>query len=131
MRRAAHLQVYPVDGSGAVVATGLDATISLQLPETSGTAERRPRTSTLSLNLNANVGGRRRPRRSTASIPTSYNQSTATTVYDASGNALTMTNYFKRATTADRHARPTSTWNVYSFVGDQQLTDRRRDRARR
>lgn len=37
--QGAHLQVYPVDGSGAVVATGIDAATSLRLPSTSGTAK--------------------------------------------------------------------------------------------
>jgi flagellar hook protein FlgE len=47
-----HLQVYPVDGSGSVVATGLQSAISLQLPETSGTAAP-TKTVTLGVNLNA------------------------------------------------------------------------------
>src|SRR3569623_412787 len=34
-----YLQVYPVDGSGAVVATGIDQTKALQLPQTSGIAK--------------------------------------------------------------------------------------------
>ena len=114
-----HLQVYPVDGSGTVVATGLDSATSLRLPATSGTAKPTSNVD-LSLNLNANAAVP-----STATFdrfdPTSYNQSTQTTVYDAGGNALTMTSYFKRdaAATADS---PTSTWSVYNYIGDQQLT---------
>ena len=114
-----HLQVYPVDGSGAVVATGLDAAISLQLPATSGTAVPTKNVA-MSLNLNANAAVP-----STATFdrfdPTSYNQSAQTTVYDTNGNALTLTNYFKRATTPTG-TDPNSTWQVYSFVGDKQLT---------
>ena len=49
--------------------------------------------------------------------PSSYNQSTQTTVYDASGNAQTITNYFKRETTTTP-----STWSAYSFIGDKPLT---------
>ena len=114
-----HLQVYPVDGSGTVVATGLDAAISLQLPATSGTAVPTKNVA-MSLNLNANSAVP-----STAAFdrfdPTSYNQSAQTTIYDSNGNALTLTNYFKRATTPSG-TDPNSTWDVYSFVGDQQLT---------
>jgi flagellar hook protein FlgE len=114
------LQVYPVDGSGAVVATGLDAAISLQLPATSGTAVPTKNVA-MSLNLNANSAVP-----STAAFdrfdPTSYNQSAQTIVYDTNGNALTLTNYFKRATTPTA-GDPNSTWDVYSFVGDRQLTE--------
>ncbi|MEG3160606.1 flagellar hook protein FlgE [Sphingomonas sp. LB2R24] len=114
-----HLQVYPVDGSGSVVATGLNSAVSLQLPETSGTAAP---TKAVALSVNLN---------SSATVPTtatfdrfdpsSYNQSAQTTVYDASGNAMTLTNYFKRTSspTADN---PNSSWEVHSFVGDKELT---------
>lgn len=110
-----HLQVYPVDGSGAVVASGLDNAVSLKLPETSGIAK-----ATAKVDYTVNLA-------STAAIPendtfdrfdpTSYNQSTSSTIYDANGNALTMTTYFKRTSAADP-----STWDAYSFVGDKQLT---------
>ncbi|WP_213982612.1 flagellar hook protein FlgE [Sphingomonas sp. dw_22] len=120
------LLVYPVDGSGAVVATGLDSAVPLRLPQTSGTPEATQNVG-LSLNLSAN-----------ASIPAdaarfddtpyafdrfdpgTYNQSTQTTIYDSGGNALTMTNYFVRDS-APGAGEPTSSWKVYSFVGDQQL----------
>ena len=106
-----HLQVYPVDGSGAVIATGLDATKSLRLPETSGTVKATGKVA-MTLNLSANAG-----------IPTTdfdrfdpstYNQSTATTIYDANGNAQSMTTYFRRETA--------TTWSTRSVVGDVALT---------
>ena len=56
---------------------------------------------------------------STASTRPRYNQSTQTTIYDANGNALTMTTYFVRETTPTSGNGTTSTWTVYSFVGDQ------------
>ncbi|PCD02487.1 flagellar hook-basal body protein [Sphingomonas spermidinifaciens] len=111
------LQVYPVDGSGAVIASGIDGLASLRLPETSGTPKA---TGAVALNLNINAG---------SSIPsaafdrldaTTYNQSTQTTIYDGNGNPVTMTNYFVR-TKAPTVADPTSQWQVYSFVGDTQL----------
>lgn len=121
-----HLQVYPVDGSGAVVATGLDATQSLRLPLVSGVPE-----ATQNVRLGLNLSGSSPIPSDAARFddtpyafdrfdPGTYNQSTQTTIYDAAGNASTMTNYFVRETVATSGS-PTSTWSVYSFVGDQQL----------
>jgi flagellar hook protein FlgE len=110
-----YLQVYPVDGSGAVVASGLDQTTNLKLPETSGTP-----TPTSTVGMTATLPA-------SATIPTkatfdrfdpdSYNFSTNTTVYDAGGNPQTMTTYFKRDTTGTP-----SDWSAYSFLGDKALT---------
>ncbi|MBO9622012.1 MAG: flagellar hook protein FlgE [Sphingomonas sp.] len=120
------LQVYPVDGSGAVVATGLSSTVSLRLPQTSGTPEE---TENVKLGLNLNAGS---PIPADAARfddeeyqfdrfdPGTYNQSVQTTIYDANGNALTLTNYFVRET-KPTNDDASSTWRVYSFVGDQQL----------
>ena len=113
--QGAHLQVYPVDGSGAVIATGIDSATSLRLPATSGAAHATS-TVTMSANLNANSAV---PATATFDRfdPTSYNQSTQTTVYDSVGNPQTLTNYFRRDTATSTG----SSWSVYSFVGDQQL----------
>lgn len=114
--QGAHLQVYPVDGSGAVVASGMDAATSLRLPATSGAAQA-TKAVTMSVNLN---GSSAVPKTATFDRfdPTSYNQSTQTTVFDAEGNPQTLTNYFRRDT-----ATPDgSSWSVFSFVGDKQLT---------
>jgi flagellar hook protein FlgE len=114
-----HLQVYPVDGSGSVVATGLDSAISLRLPQTSGTAV--PTTATgLTLQLNANTA---LPETTTFDRfdPTSYNQSVQSTVYDSNGNALTMVTYLARETAPTSANGNTSTWAAYSYVGDQAL----------
>jgi flagellar hook protein FlgE len=124
-----HLQVYPVDGSGTVVATGLDSTISLRLPQTSGTPQRTENIGlTLNLSANASIPKDNAIFNSTTNPygfdrfnPATYNNSTQTTVFDDNGNALTMTNYYVRDTAA-QGTPPTSTWQVYSFVGDQQLT---------
>ena len=121
------LLVYPVDGSGSVVATGLDQTVSLRLPQTSGTPQATGNVS-LSLNLSANSSIPANAARFDASHPYAfdrfdpgtYNQSSQTTIYDANGNALTMTNYYVRDT-SPTPTDQTSSWTVYSFVGDQQL----------
>ncbi|WP_425229197.1 flagellar hook protein FlgE [Sphingomonas sp.] len=114
--QGAHLQVYPVDGSGSVVATGIDSATSLRLPATSGAAKATTAV-TMSANLNANSAV---PATATFDRfdPTSYNQSTQTTIYDAGGNPQTLTNYFRR----DTAAASGSQWSVFSFVGDQKLT---------
>lgn len=117
--QGSHLQVFPVDGSGTVVATGVDSSVSLRLPETSGTPVP-TKAVTMTVNLNANSAT---PPNATFDRfdPSSYNQSAQTTVYDASGNAMTLTNYFKR-TSAPTAANGNSSWEVHSFVGDQELT---------
>ncbi len=122
-----HLQVYPVDGSGTVVATGLDSTINLRLPQTSGTPDA-TETVDLAVNLSANASIPKdnaifttaNPYAFDRFNPATYNNSTQTTIYDASGNALTLTNYYVRDS-ASAGTPPTSEWQVYTFVGDQQL----------
>lgn len=130
------LLVYPVDGSGAVVATGLDSTVSLRLPQTSGTAQATENVS-LSLNLSASSAipaddarwDADNPYEFDRFDPGTYNQSSQTTIYDSNGSPLTMTNYYVRET-ASSTTDATSTWKVYSFVGDQQLdTDSATDGA--
>lgn len=115
--QGAHLQVYPVDGSGAVIASGLDQTVNLQLPATSG---KPVPTSTVNLSLNLSANSSIPGAAFDRFDPTTYNQSTQTTIYDASGNPLTMTSYFVRDTTPST-GNPTSQWSVYNFVGDVQL----------
>ncbi|UZK65314.1 flagellar hook protein FlgE [Sphingomonas sp. M1-B02] len=121
------LQVYPVDGSGSVVATGLASTVSLRLPQTSGKPEASQNVS-MSLNLNANQlipkdddRWEDEPYAFDRFDPATYNHSAQTTIYDANGNALTMTTYFVRET-APTTGDPNSEWTAYSFVGDKQLT---------
>lgn len=119
--QGARLQVYPVDGSGNVVATTRASLTDLVLANTSGKPEGTENV-TLGMNMNA-----RSVVPATAAFSrfdaTSYNESIATIVYDGAGNPMTMTTYLKRTTAPN--ADPTnlsSTWEAYSFVGDQQMT---------
>ncbi|KQS03359.1 flagellar hook-basal body protein [Sphingomonas sp. Leaf357] len=105
------LQVYPVDGDGNVTATGSDGLTNLRLPETSGVPK-----ATTGVSLGVNL-------QSTASVPTgtfdplnasTYNNATTTTIYDSSGKAMTMTNYYTHVSD--------NTWSVRSYVGNQALT---------
>ncbi len=107
-----HLQVYPADGSGAVVTSGLSSAVSLQLPATSGTP-----VATQNVSLTANLpSGATVPAAATFDRfdPASYNQSTQTAVYDNLGNPHTLTSYFRRETA--------TSWSAYSFVDDQPLS---------
>ena len=112
------LQVYPVDTEGNVTATGQDGLTNLQLPANSGAPVP---TSTVGLKLN--LSSQSTPITSTfdRTNTATYNNSTATTIYDSNGNAETMTNYYVRNTAAT-DSSGTSNWSVYSFVGDQQLS---------
>ncbi|MEZ0497272.1 flagellar hook protein FlgE [Sphingomonas sp. IW22] len=112
-----HLQVYPVDGSGAVVASGVDGLVSLRLPETSGTPVP---TSAVGLGLTMNAGAPLPSGAFDRFDASTYNNATQTTIYDATGNPLTMTSYFVR-TQAPTAADPASQWQVYTYVGDEQL----------
>ena len=117
--QGAHLQAYPVDGSGAVVASGLSSAVSVRLPATSGTPVA---TQNVGLSVNLPAGGAI-PATATFNRfdPSSYNQSVQTTIYDSVGNAQTLTTYFKRET-VPTGGSPSSTWSAHSFVGDQALT---------
>jgi len=116
--QGSQLQVYPVDSSGNVTATGLDGLIGLQLPETSGTPIA---TSAVDLKLNLSSTAKLPGGTFDRSLASTYNNSTATTVFDQSGNAMTMTSYYVRRT-ANAGSPATSSWDVYSFIGSQQLT---------
>jgi flagellar hook protein FlgE len=110
-----------------VVASGADSLVNLKLPQTSGTPIA---TQNISLDLNLNSASSVPSQASTVTAsnpykfdrfdPASYNQSTQTTIYDAGGNAETLTNYYVRNGQPD--ASGNTTWSVYSYVGDTQLT---------
>jgi len=124
----AYLQVLPTDSSGTVTATGLNSTRSLQLPLTSGTSS-----STQSVDLavtfpaDADLPSARAVY--TAANPyafdrfdaNSYNQSTTTTVYDASGTAFPMTTYYVRQN-IPAGAVTDTTWTARTFIGDKEIS---------
>ena len=107
-----------MDSEGNPTATGADGLTNLQLPQTSGTPKATVIVA-LDVNLSPNAAA---PANGTfdRSDPTSYNNSTATTVYDAGGNAETMTSYYVRD--AGSTAGGGSSWSVYSYLDSQQLT---------
>lgn len=113
-----HLQAYPVDGSGKVVASGLSSAVSVRLPATSGAPVP---TQNVLQQINLPSGGAI-PAAATFDRfdPATYNESAQQTIYDTEGNAQTLTTYFRRETVPTA-AVPTSTWSAFSFVGDQPL----------
>ncbi len=110
------LQAYPLDAAGNVTATGADGLINLQLPATSGTPVATTKVA-LGVNLSATAAAPTVP--FDRMNPSSYNNSTATTVYDASGRAMTLTNYYVRNDATSSGGA--NSWSVYSYVGNQQL----------
>ena len=111
------LQVYPVDAEGNVTATGADGLINLTLPETSGIPVA---TSKVALDVNLSANATAPAMAFDRTNAASYNNSTATTIYDASGNAMTLTNYYVRNDAAS--AGGANSWSVYSYVGNQQMS---------
>ncbi|MDR6848021.1 flagellar hook protein FlgE [Sphingomonas sp. BE270] len=102
---------YPVDAKGNVTASGADGLVPINLPQTSGTPAP---TGNVALKVNLYAA---------ASVPTttfdpanasSYNSSTTSTIYDSSGKASTLTNYYVHT--------GTDAWTVHSFVGDKELS---------
>jgi flagellar hook protein FlgE len=123
----ANLLVYPVDGSGSVVASGIASARNLQLPLTSG--DPKPTGAvTQSLNLPGSATVIPDQDIYTADDPyefdrfnsATYNNTSNTTIYDSLGNPLTATTYYVRTSAADA-GQPTSTWVAHTFVGDQEL----------
>ena len=116
--QGSRLQAYPVDADGNVTATGSDGLQSVQLPTTSGTPVA---TSAVALSVALSADAKVPANAFSRTDASSYNNASTTTVYDASGNAMTMTSYYVRDHAASE-ADPTSGWKVYSFVGDKALT---------
>lgn len=119
------LQVYPVDGSGNVIQASMNTLQNLTLPATSGTVKA-TQAVTLGVNLNAKTAVPAKTPFNRLDV-SSYNQATTTPVYDAEGNPMTMTSYYVRNTAPLASNPPaaddlTSTWSVYSYVGDQKMT---------
>lgn len=124
----AYLQVLPTDSSGVLTATGLNSTRSLQLPLTSGSSSA---TSSVALSVTLPTDGDLPANRSVYTAqnpyvfdrfdPNSYNQSTTTTVYDATGTAFPMTTYYTRLTQPSS-TDPTSSWSARTFIGDKEVS---------
>ena len=124
----AYLQVLPTDSAGTVTANGITAVRSVQLPLTSGTSQ-----STQNVDLavtfpaaadvpsTRSVYSATNPYQFDRNDANSYNQSTTTTVYDATGTAFPMTTYYIRENIPSG-ATTTTTWTAHTFVGDTEVS---------
>lgn len=116
--QGSYLQAYPVDAKGQVTATGADGLVPVRIPEVNGVPIA---TRNVSLGVNLSDAAAAPTTAFNRANAATYNNSTNTTIYDAAGNAMTMTNYYRRNDDTGR-TDGASTWSVYSFVGDKQLT---------
>jgi len=116
--QGSYLQAYPVDASGNATASGSDGMANVQIPETSGSPVATSKVA-LGVNLSPSAAAPAKTPfdRNNAS---SFNNSSSTTIYDSAGNPMTLTNYYVRDPAAD--STGSTAWQVYSYVGDQQLT---------
>jgi len=125
--RGAYLQVLPVDSEGIVTATGLTATRNLQVPLTSGEARATSDVSVATtLPSSADLPADRAVYASSGYAfdrldPNSYNFSTASSVFDASGNEIPATIYYTR-TALPATGSPNSEWEARLFVGNQEIS---------
>ena len=126
-----YLQVLPTDSAGVLTATGLNSTRSLQLPLTSGTSSATQQVDlAVTFPADADVPSTRSVYTSSNPYgfdrydPNSYNQSTTTTVYDASGASFPMTTYYIRQNlpSAGPPAVTDSDWLARTFVGDKEIS---------
>ena len=110
------LQVLPTTSDGALTGAGASALQALRLPTASGEPQ-----ATTAVRFVANLPA-------TAAAPAasfsrddaaSYNHATSTTVYDAAGNASTVTLYYRRI--EDAGALPNKLWEVHAFQGDSAI----------
>jgi flagellar hook protein FlgE len=102
---------YPVDTDGNATASGSDGLQALNLPQTSGSPAA---TGNVALGINLYAAAVVPTATFSPSNASSYNSSTTSTIYDSSGTASTMTNYYVK--TGD------NSWVVHSFVGSKELT---------
>ena len=131
--QGSYLMVYPVDSDGNVTATGNDGLTNLQIQQTSGTPKATSKVATaVQMSSTSTIKGDKVGYKFDRTDTTTYNNSVASRVYDANGNPMTMTSYYVR-TAGGTSAIPasggnpavdatTGTWDVYTFVGDQQMT---------
>ncbi|MCC2979983.1 flagellar hook protein FlgE [Sphingomonas sp. IC4-52] len=114
--QGSRLQAYAVETDGTVPNNG--TLIDVQVPMTSGTARA---TGTVTLKAALNSGATGTDAEFKRTDPSTYTSATSTTVYDAMGNAQTLTNYFVRKpaeAAADGTELKSSDWTVYSYIGD-------------
>lgn len=110
------LQAASVDSSGKADLGNLNR---LAVPKkTAGDAQQ---TSLVSLGLNFPADAAVITTPFNRNNPTTYNKTTALTVYDQGGNNYLATVYYAKTQNASQ-ALPTNTWQTYVFIGDDQVS---------
>ncbi|MDF0532957.1 flagellar hook protein FlgE [Shewanella sp. A32] len=112
-----YLQCFQVDSDGNSASVSLSTTKPVQIPDTAGSPQATQNVS-MSMNLNSN---------STALDPaafdptdsSTFNNSTAVTIYDSLGESHTLTSYFVKP--QDGAYTGESNWVVYYAVDGQQV----------
>ncbi len=110
------LQAASVDSSGNADLSKLSNLVIP--PKTSGDAKQ---TTTINLGLNLPADSPVITSTFNRSDPTTYNKSTAITVYDQSGNSYLATVYYVKTQNASQ-ASPDNRWQTYVYVGETAVT---------
>ena len=114
--QGSYLQAYPVDAQGQVTATSLDGLGAVRIPEVNGVPVA---TSNVSLNVNFSDSDQVPTTTFKPGNASTYNNATATTIYDSAANPMPLTNNYVRG--GDGGTPGNTTYQVYSYVGDQPL----------
>ena len=110
------LQAASVDSSGKADLSNLDR---LTIPKkTAGDAQQ---TSLVQLGLNFPADAQVITESFNRSNPSTFNKTTALTVYDQGGNSYLATVYYAKTQNASQ-ADPTNKWQTYVFIGDTQVS---------
>ena len=109
------LMAATVDSTGSA---NVNERVVLTIPQkTSGEAEQ---TSLVQLGLNFPADAQVITEPFNRANPSTYNKSTAMTVYDKGGNGYLATIYYVKTANANQSS-PTNKWQTYVFVGDDQV----------
>ncbi|QSX32740.1 flagellar hook protein FlgE [Shewanella avicenniae] len=88
------LQTFPVDGDGNASSVSLSTTTPIQIPDTAGSPQATENVR-ISMNLNSNAETMN-PAAFDPTDSTTFNNSTAVTIFDSLGESHTLTTYFVR-----------------------------------
>ncbi len=121
------LQLFPTTSDGSILTNQLSATVSARLPLTSGVPQA---TGLIKLSVNLPSDAVVIPAKPIYSVanpyvfdrndPSTFNQSTSTTIYDSLGNPFAATIYYVK-TAAPTIADPTHHWTAHVFAGEAEL----------
>ncbi|MCH1920602.1 flagellar hook protein FlgE [Shewanella sp. A3A] len=112
-----YLQSFQVDSDGNAASVSLSTTTPVQIPDTAGSPQATSEVG-ISMNLNSN-STTLDPAAFDPTDSSTFNNSTAVTVYDSLGESHTLTSYFVRPSDAAYTGR--SSWVAYYALDGQQV----------